>query len=312
MKSLGAFVSDKNPSEDLKNKYKDSLCLPKTDFPMKGDLPQKEPIRILNWAKQNTYEKMTAKNSKLFAFPDGPPYANGNIHVGHALNKILKDIVIKYKNMTGHKAVFIPGWDCHGLPIELGVTKNLGEKRKEISDTEFRNLCREYALGWVNIQREQFKRLGILADFDHPYMTLDKTYEAEEVRQLAKMVERGVVYRGEKPVYWCWPLQTALADTEVEYAEHSSPAIFVKFQLTNKEKSYLVIWTTTPWTIPANLAVCVNADYNYSFYEHNGEQLMFADGLVESKKQLAYNLKKLKVLLLKVVSSLQCNTSTLG
>ncbi len=226
---------------------------------------------------------MIAGKSETFCFQDGPPYANGNIHVGHALNKILKDIVVKYKNMTGKSAVFIPGWDCHGLPIELGVSKDLGEKRKTITDKEFRNLCREYANKWINTQREQFIRLGVLADWQNPYMTLQAVYEAEEVRQLATLAESGNFYRGDKPVYWCWPLQTALADTEVEYHEHKSPAIYVKFKMPKsffKQEVSAVIWTTTPWTLPANLGIAVHPDFDYSIYKSGEEYFLLADGLI--------------------------------
>lgn len=271
--------------------YKDSLNLPKTAFPMKAGLTEKEPKMLEAWSKNSTYEKMVAKNiaKKRFTLPDGPPYANGNIHVGHVLNKVLKDIIIKYKNMAGHSAAFIPGWDTHGLPIELGVTKKLGSKRKELSDNEFRDHCREYAHSWINTQKEQFKRLGVLAEWDNPYLTLNTAYEAEEVRQLANMVETGAFYKGEKPVYWCWALQTALADTEVEYHDVTSPTVYVKFELTEglekignpKKKTSLVIWTTTPWTLPANLGICLGADLDYALYEHGDEYVIFAKGLVE-------------------------------
>ncbi len=271
--------------------YKDTLQLPKTDFPMKGNLPQQEPKRIASWQNNRTYEKMLSGRKDKFVFQDGPPYANGNIHMGHALNKILKDMIVKYKNMAGRSAAFIPGWDCHGLPIELEVNKKLGSKRKDISDNDFRNQCREYAKKWIATQKEQFQRLGILADWDNPYLTLSKEYEAEEVRQLAKIVEKGSFYRGDKPVYWCWPLQTALADTEVEYAEHESPAIYVKFEITKglelDKKAYVVIWTTTPWTIPANLAIALNKDFDYSLFEHENEYLLFADGLQEQIEELS-------------------------
>ncbi len=252
---------------------------------MKGDLPINEPNAIKKWTDKNVYEKMLSGKAKTFCFQDGPPYANGNIHVGHALNKILKDIVVKFKNMNGESTVFIPGWDCHGLPIELGVSKDLGEKRKQITDKDFRNLCREYAMKWIHKQREQFIRLGILADWENPYMTLQAEYEAEEVRQLALLADSGNFYRGDKPVYWCWPLQTALADTEVEYHEHKSPAVYVKFKMDpsfyKNGSVSAVIWTTTPWTLPANLAIAVHPDFEYSIYKSSGELLLLADGLIE-------------------------------
>lgn len=277
---------------DNKVDYKDSLNLPKTEFPMKAGLPVREPKMIEAWDKMNLYEKILKKNEatgKRFTLPDGPPYANGNIHVGHVLNKVLKDIVIKYKNMSGKRAAFIPGWDTHGLPIELGVTKKLGSKRKELSDNEFRDKCREYAHNWINTQKEQFRRLGIQAEWDNPYLTLNKQYEAEEVRQLAKIVDSGAFTKGEKPVFWCWALQTALADTEVEYQDHVSPTVYVKFEVTEgleklgnpDKKTNFVIWTTTPWTLPANLGICLGADLDYALYEANDEYHVFAKGLVE-------------------------------
>ncbi|MFK8138971.1 MAG: isoleucine--tRNA ligase [Bdellovibrionales bacterium] len=276
-------------ADQQKVEYKDSLNLPQTDFPMKANLPVREPKILEEWDKSDIYQKMANRNQRRFSMPDGPPYANGNIHVGHVLNKVLKDIVIKYKNMNGYSAAFIPGWDCHGLPIELGVTKKLGSKRKEITDNEFREHCREFAMKWVNTQMGQFQRLGVMAEWDKPYLTLQKEYEAEEVRQLAKMVDTGAFYKGEKPVFWCWALQTALADTEVEYHDHTSPTVYVKFEAkagldkigNPKKKTSFVIWTTTPWTLPANLGICLGSDIDYAFYEHEDEYLIFAEALVE-------------------------------
>src|SRR5262245_45411732 len=185
------------------------VLLPKTDFPMKGNLAQTEPARIAQWISSGVYQKIMNRPSPkgLFVLPDGPPYANGNIHFGHTLNKILKDIIIKYKNLAGYKATFIPGWDCHGLPIELNVTKKLGPKRKDMSDAEIRKMCRAEALSWVEKQREQFKRLGVLADWNNPWMTMQASYEADEVRSVAKVNDNGIFFRGEKPVYWCPTLQ---------------------------------------------------------------------------------------------------------
>ena len=269
--------------------YKETLNLPQTDFPMKAGLTEKEPKIIAQWEQQALYQQLRQKNSRKFSFVDGPPYANGDIHVGHVLNKVLKDIVVKYKNMSGYSASFIPGWDTHGLPIELGVTKKLGKKRQEIDDIEFRRLCREYANEWITTQAQQFRRLGILADWENPYLTLQKEYEAEEVRQLAKMLETGAFYKGDKPVHWCWALQTALADTEVEYQEHTSPTVFVKFpvresleKIGNPDRpTSFVIWTTTPWTLPANLGICLGPEIEYSLYEWQDEYLIFAVGLKE-------------------------------
>lgn len=278
--------------------YRSTVQLPKTDFPMKGNLPQKEPEIIRNWEAQKVYQRRLQKNESgpSFVLPDGPPYANGSIHIGHALNKVLKDVIIKYKNMRGYYAPFIPGWDCHGLPIEHKVTKDLGEKAKTKSDQEIRELCRAEALKWVNHQQEQFRRLGVFADWDYRYLTMDKEYEAEEVREFARAFKKGVVYRGEKPVYWNWTLQTALADAEVEYHNHKSPSIYVKFEiqdLASKEKlgvkanetTSVVIWTTTPWTLPANVGVCLHPDLEYALYKVNNEYLLIAKGLKENFAQ---------------------------
>jgi len=258
--------------------YKSTLNLPETAFPMKANLPQREPEQIKTWDSQRVYQKMIERNQgkPTYAMPDGPPYANGNIHVGHCLNKILKDFVIKYKNMSGFQAVFIPGWDCHGLPIEHQVTKNLGSERKNKSDQEVRQMCRDYAEKYVGLQRDQFKRLGILGDWERPYKTLDPSYESANMVELSKIADKGNLYRGEKPVYWCSTCVTALAEAEVEYAEHKSPSIYVKFEmkpgqmdrfkLSLRDKSYVMIWTTTPWTLPANLAISVHSDFEYGIY----------------------------------------------
>jgi isoleucyl-tRNA synthetase len=273
--------------------YKSTLRLPQTDFPMKGSLPVREPEIIKKWETHSIYQKMLAKNKgkKSFVLPDGPPYANGSIHIGHALNKTLKDIIIKYKNMSGFSAPFIPGWDCHGLPIEHAVMKGLGSKAKEKTDVEIRELCRAEAQKWVNTQREQFRRLGVLADWEHPYLTMSPEYEAEEVREFARAFKTGAVYLGTKPVYWNWTLQTALADAEVEYHQHRSPSIYVKFNVTDPatlkklgnptKPTSFVIWTTTPWTLPANLGIALNADFDYSVFDTGSENLIVAKGLKE-------------------------------
>jgi isoleucyl-tRNA synthetase len=283
--------------------YKDTINLPKTDFPMKGNLNQREPEFIQNWLANKIYFKMVSENSEKgnFAMPDGPPYANGHIHVGHALNKILKDTVIKYKNMSGYKAPFIPGWDCHGLPIELGVTKAIGDKKNNLSDKDFRNLCREEAKKWMGIQREEFKRIGVMADWENPYLTLQPEYEAEEIRVLAKILKTGAFYHGTKPVYWCWALKTALAEAEVEYQNHKSQAIYVKFEMlkhldvpNKNKKTNLVIWTTTPWTLPANLAVSAHPEFDYEVYETENDYLVIAQGLKEAfEKDTGITLKSL-------------------
>ncbi len=261
--------------------YKDTILLPKTDFPMKANLAQSEPLRIEAWTKDKIYDRMVNSNTSkgTYTMPDGPPYANGNLHLGHVLNKVLKDMVIKSRNMAGYKAAFVPGWDCHGLPIELNVTKKLGDKRKDMTDAQVRDLCRKEALHWIDIQREQFIRLGILADWQNPYLTLDPAYEADEIRLLAQIQRNGILYRGEKPVYWCPALQTALAAAEVEYRDHKSPAVYVSFELIKSplslalpEKTSLVIWTTTPWTLPANHGIALNANFEYGVYSVAGAE----------------------------------------
>lgn len=289
-----------------KPNYKDSLNLPKTDFPMKGNLPQREPEFIQNWKTQDIYGKILAKNKgkKSFVMPDGPPYANGSIHTGHVLNKVLKDIIIKYKNLQGFTAPFIPGWDCHGLPIELKVTKRLGKKRHEMTDREVRDECRKEAHTWINIQKEQFVRLGILADWENPYLTLLPEYEADEIRVLSKINRNGILYRGEKPVNWCPALQTALAAAEVEYKDHKSPSIYVKFNLISDDKKWspngkttsLVIWTTTPWTLPANYGISLNAKFDYGIYDTGTDNIIIAKELKESvEKACELELKELTV-----------------
>jgi len=276
-------------------KLKDTLNLPKTDFPMRASLPATEPKRIEMWDDSNLYSKILEKNKKSgkqFTMPDGPPYANGNIHLGHVLNKVLKDITIKYKNLQGYEAPFIPGWDGHGLPIELKVSKDLGPKRKDKSKKEIRELCRKEAHKWISIQADQFKRLGVLADWENPYRTVDASYEAEEVRELARIYKNDLIFKGKKPVFWCPTLQTALADTEVEYLEHESPSIFVKFKVRpetlmgtafedHREELYAVIWTTTPWTLPANLGISVHPDYEYQIFKTNHGDLLIAKEMKE-------------------------------
>jgi isoleucyl-tRNA synthetase len=284
--------------------YKSTIRLPQTDFPMKGNLPVREPEIIKFWESQNIYEKVLAKNSsgKTFTLPDGPPYANGSIHIGHALNKILKDIILKYKSMQGFRAPFIPGWDCHGLPIEHKVMKDLADKKQVKTDQEILALCRQEAWKWVEHQREQFKRLGVLGDWNNPYITMSKEYEAEEVREFARAFEKNLIYRGEKPVYWDWTIQTALADAEVEYHDHKSPAIYVKFNLTETtalkkilaedKPASLVIWTTTPWTLPANLGVCLNQDFDYGVFEWQDELLVIAAALQPAfEKDTGFSIK---------------------
>ena len=267
--------------------YKDTLNLPKTNFPMRGNLPQNEPKQIEKWESGRAYFEILEanKNQPRFILHDGPPYANGNIHIGHALNKILKDIIVKYKAMTGHAAPYVPGWDCHGLPIELQVEKNIGRSKKlAMSKAEVRKLCREYAEKYIAIQREEFKRLGVLGDWENPYRTLDPHYEAQEIRELGKFVASGTLYRKKKPVYWCASCITALAEAEVEYEDHTSNSVYVKFAVKNPnglfsvdpvKGTFFVIWTTTPWTLPANQAIAVHPKFVYRHVKTpNGELII--------------------------------------
>lgn len=302
--------------------YKQTLLLPKTNFPMKANLAQQEPEKVSFWTKNNIHQKMVekTKSSSRFTLPDGPPYANGYLHLGHVLNKILKDMVIKSQNLMGKSAAFVPGWDCHGLPIELKVTKKLGSKRAEMSDQEVRDLCRKEALHWIQIQKEQFQRLGVLADWDRPYLTLSPDFEANEVRLLSKILDQGLLYQGEKPVYWCPALQTALAAAEIEYRDHKSPSVYVKFDLQQNDeleklglslqdqKSLgVVIWTTTPWTLPANWAICLNPILDYGVFKSDRGLLVIAEGLKESfEKDTGLELILLKTLKGKELEGLVC------
>jgi isoleucyl-tRNA synthetase len=274
--------------------YKSTLRLPVTEFPMKGNLNVKEPEIIKNWQNKNIYQKVMAKNKGKtpFSLPDGPPYANGSIHMGHTLNKCLKDFVIKYKNLRGFQAPFIPGWDCHGLPIEHKVLKDLQEKKKTANDHEILALCRAEASKWIESQMSQFRRLGVVADWENPYLTMSADYEAECIREFARMYEKGLVYQGVRPVYWNWTLKTALADAEIEYHNHKSPAIYVKFKIEDaatlqkignpSEPTSIVIWTTTPWTIPANVGISLHPEFDYGVYQSGGENLIIAKNLKEA------------------------------
>lgn len=274
--------------------FKETLNLPKTKFRMRANLAKREPDILGQWEQEKLYDRILEQraDAPLFVLHDGPPYANGTIHYGHILNKVLKDIVVKHRTMAGYRTLFIPGWDCHGLPIEIHVDRTLGSKKKEMSLVEVRRACREYANKYVDIQREEFKRLGCFGTWDEPYLTLDKSYEATIVRQLGKFIKEGYLYRGRKPVYWCGSCKTALAEAEVEYKDRTSPSIYVKLPLEDDpeflddelagQKVNLVIWTTTPWTIPANLAVVVWPDYKYVALEVEGEHYVVAEALAES------------------------------
>lgn len=290
--------------------YKATLNLPKTDFPMKGNLPQREPEFLARWAEQRLYQKIqeSRADKPLYILHDGPPYANGHIHIGHALNKILKDIIVKSRTMEGYRVPYIPGWDCHGLPIEHQVTKQLGAKKKELTSTQLRQLCREYAEKFYTIQRDEFQRLGVLGDWAHPYLTMNHEYEGTIVREFGKFVEKGGVYKGLKPVLWCTQDQTALAEAEVEYEDHVSPSIYVKFPfqvnpgkqfgipgLDGVEKVSMVIWTTTPWTLPANQAIALHPDIDYAFVRVGDEILVMAEKLIDAVAK-ACDLSEPKVL----------------
>lgn len=259
--------------------YKNTLNLPRTDFPMKADLVTREPERLEQWANSKLYERIQAQRAggRKFVLHDGPPFANGDVHIGTALNKILKDTVVKYKSIRGFEAPYIPGWDCHGLPIEFKVSQEMRKSGDTAADpATIRKACDAYARKYIDIQRTQFKRLGILGDWDNPYLTLNQEYEADELRLFADVVEQGFVYRGKKPVYWSIPCRTALAEAEVEYREHVSQSVYVKFPVLEHPGTSVVIWTTTPWTLPANLAVAFNSTFSYSLVQVGQEQLIIS------------------------------------
>ncbi|MBQ4094053.1 MAG: isoleucine--tRNA ligase [Oscillospiraceae bacterium] len=275
--------------------YNKTLNLPQTEFPMRAGLPQREPEYLKGWNELNLYEKAVARNkgNKPFILHDGPPYANGDIHIGHALNKILKDFIVRYKLMAGYYSPFVPGFDTHGLPIELRVMRQLNEQGSSMSKLEVRKHCREYAMKYVNLQTEQFKRLGLIADWDNSYKTLASEFEAEQIRVFGKMVEKGYIYKGLKPVYWCSHCETALAEAEIEYSDDHCTSIYVKFNVTKDngifaklgvpaEKVRFIIWTTTTWTIPANVGICLNPAFEYSVVKNGEEYYVIASELVES------------------------------
>lgn len=268
--------------------YKDTLLMPQTDFPMRGNLPKREPEVQAKWADMNIYEKVQerTKDRPLFVLHDGPPYANGDIHMGHALNKVLKDFIVRYKSMSGYNAPYVPGWDTHGLPIEQALT-NKGVKRKEMTIAEFRKLCEEYAYEQVDRQRQQFLRLGVRGDWWNPYITLKPEYEAQQIKVFGDMAKKGYIYKGLKPVYWSPTSESALAEAEIEYQDKKSPSIYVAFDvkdgkgvLEGDEK--FVIWTTTPWTIPANLGISIHPDLDYSVVKVGSAKYIIASALLES------------------------------
>ncbi|MGZ4974640.1 MAG: isoleucine--tRNA ligase, partial [Limisphaerales bacterium] len=254
--------------------YKTTLNLPQTGFPMKADLIAREPQRLQKWESAKLYQSIQQQRAtaEKFVLHDGPPFANGDVHVGTALNKILKDIIVKYQTSRGKNAPYVPGWDCHGLPIEFKVTQEMRKAGEKASDAAtVRKACDAYARKFIDIQRTQFKRLGVLGDWENPYLTLNKEYEADELRLFADIVEKGFVYRGKKPVYWSIPARTALAEAEVEYHDHVSQSIYVKFPVVGEPNTFVLIWTTTPWTLPANLAVAYNSTLEY-FLVQVGEE----------------------------------------
>lgn len=280
--------------------YKATLNLPRTDFPMKANLTLKEPSTLRFWQEKEIYGRIQGKNKAAtpYILHDGPPYANGHIHIGHALNKILKDIIVKYKSMKGFYAPYVPGWDCHGLPIELQVDKNLGDRKNAIEILEKRKLCREYAADFVTIQRDEFIRLGVFGDWQTPYLTMSNAYEATIVREFCKFVESGGVYKGKKPVHWCPSCATALAEAEVEYGNKESPSIFVKFAIDEDnirkflpallgKNVFVLIWTTTPWTLPANLALAFHPEFDYVAIEKDSEIYIIAEGRSQALREKA-------------------------
>jgi len=278
-----------------KPNWKDTVLLPKTEFPMRASLAKREPDAIAAWKDAGLYQRLVEKrkNGPRFVLHDGPPYANGNLHHGHALNKILKDFIVKFHLKDGYNAEYVPGWDCHGLPIEQKVDEQLGKKKQDLSVTEFRQECRAYAEQWVGIQREEFERLMVFGDWENPYLTMNYNYEATIVRELGKFMEKGYVYRGRKPVHWSWSAVTALADAEVEYAPYNAPSVYVKFDFVaapqwlkdaaEGRKISVVIWTTTPWTLPSNLAIALHPELEYELLAlGDDEAIILAKGRKEA------------------------------
>ena len=293
-------MSENNNPEKVD--YAKTLNLPKTSFKMKANLAQKEPLTLRDWKKAEIYEKSLKEGAPFFVLHDGPPYANGDIHIGHALNKILKDIILKYKRLRGYNAPYIPGWDTHGLPIEWKIMEELGEKAKNMTPLQIRQECKKYALKWVEKQKEGFKRLGILGNWDNPYITLRPEYDAEQLKVFKEIYENGYIYKGLKPVYWSPTTETALAEAEIEYKDVTSHSIYVKFEgekdLTDKlgvDEASILIWTTTPWTLPANLGVFLHPEFDYGLYKTEKGNLVVAKDLAEDvfkTLDLSYELLK--------------------
>ncbi len=306
--------------------YRQTLNLPKTDFPMKANLAKREPEILKVWEEKGIYHQLSqqAKGRPKYILHDGPPYANGNIHIGTALNKILKDFIVKSKFMTGFNSPYVPGWDCHGLPVEHEVEKSLGSKKGELPVVEIRRRCRDYAAKYVGIQREEFKRLGVFGEWENPYLTMNFAYQATIVREFGKFLLNGSVYKGKKPVHWCPTCKTALAEAEVKYEDHRSPSIYVKFKMVSeigkdfpnlkREPISVIIWTTTPWTIPANLAIAVHPDFNYVAVDVGGEVYILAEGLLEGVME-KFGIQKYQILekfLGKRLEGLKCRHPFLG
>src|SRR5437588_1360795 len=275
--------------------WKDTVNLPRTDFPMKASLPTSEPETLARWQAMDLYGKIRAarKGAPKFVLHDGPPYANGRIHMGTAMNKILKDLVVKSRAMAGFDAPYVPGYGCHGLPIELQVDRELGPRKREMSVADFRRACRGFAERFIGVMSKEFQRLAIFGDWAHPYLTMNFRYQASIARALGRFVEQGLVYKGKKPVHWCIHCRTALAEAEVEYEDHSSPSIYVEFPLPPESAADLgsrvpalarrdvsvLIWTTTPWTIPSNLAIAFHPEFDYAAYDVDGRAVIVAEAL---------------------------------
>src|SRR5215203_4112149 len=283
--------------------WKDTVNLPRTDFPMKANLPTSEPETLARWQALDLYGKIrqSRKGAPKFVLHDGPPYANGNIHMGTALNKVLKELVVKSRSMAGYDAPYVVGYDCHGLPIELQVDRELGPKKREMSTADFCRACRAYAERFIGSMTEQFQRLGVLGTWDQPYLTMNFKYQAAIARAFGRFVEQGLVYKGKKPVHWCIHCRTALAEAEVEYEEHSSPSIYVEFPLSPDSAAELgaripelkgrdvsvLIWTTTPWTIPSNLAIAFHPEFDYAAYEAGSRAVIVAEALAPKVAEVA-------------------------
>ena len=275
-------------------KVKDTLNLGKTKFPMRGNLPVREVERQNEWEENKVYEQRQKLNEgkPSFVLHDGPPYANGNIHMGHAMNKISKDFIVRSKSMMGFRAPYVPGWDTHGLPIEQQL-KKAGVDRKALSVAEFREMCRQYALEQVDKQRKDFKRLGVAGEWDNPYLTLKPEYEAQQIRVFGKMAEKGLIYKGKKPVFWSWSSESALAEAEVEYHDVTSPSAFYGEQVVDgkgvlDKNTYMVVWTTTPWTIPASEGITIDATFDYAVVQHDDDERKYvlAADLVNADAEL--------------------------